>query len=101
MLQKFRKKPHKIAVEVATDMQVTGNLASRALTRQTYSCNLCGHCKSVCPEDVDIGALLQSSRTARKNAGGESYPAAFHDFWLREMDFAVSEGFLAATPNGK
>ncbi len=99
MLKRFRKKPHRIAVEVFTDSQAGGALASRSLTRETYSCNICGYCKSICPENVDMGDLLQFSRTARLNAG--THPLALHDFWLREMDFATSEGSFHSAPKGK
>jgi ferredoxin len=73
--------------------------STRAVTREAYSCNICGYCRSVCPESVDMGALLQMSRAARMSAG--VHPAALHDFWLREMDFATSEGSFASTPKGK
>ena len=99
MLKRFRKDPHKIAVEVFSDMGVNPPFSIHTLTREVYSCNICGHCKSVCPENVDMGALLQFSRTARMNAG--VHPAALHDFWLREMDFATSEGAFASAPKGK
>ena len=99
MLKRFRKDPHKIAVEVYTDMGVNPPLSVRAVTREAYSCNICGHCKSVCPEDVDMGALLQFSRAARMSAG--VHPAALHDFWLREMDFATSEGSFVSAPAGR
>jgi Fe-S oxidoreductase len=99
MLKAFRKDPHKIADEVYTDMGASPPLSSRSLTREAYSCNICGYCKSVCPVDVDMGALLQFSRAARMSAG--VHPAALHDFWLREMDFATSEGSLASAPKGK
>ena len=99
MLKAFRKDPHKIADEVYTDMGVNHPFSSRSLTRETYSCNICGHCKSVCPVDVDMGALLQFSRAARMSAG--VHPAALHDFWLREMDFATSEGAFSSAPKGK
>lgn len=99
MLKSFRKVPHKIAVEVFNDMGTNPPFSIRTVTREVYSCNICGHCKSVCPEDVDIGALMQFSRAARMSAG--IHPAALHDFWLREMDFSSSEGFFAAAPKGK
>jgi Fe-S oxidoreductase len=99
MLKRFRKDPHKIAVEVYTDMGVNPPFSSRTVTRETYSCNICGYCKSVCPEDVDLGALLQFSRAARMSAGVQ--PAALHDYWLREMDFATTEGAFASAPKGK
>jgi hypothetical protein len=46
-----------------------------------------------------MGALLQLSRTARMSAG--VHPAALHDFWLREMDFATTEGSFASAAKGK
>ena len=69
------------------------------LTREAYSCNLCGHCTSVCPEDVDVGGSAALSRAARMSAGVA--PAALHDFWLREMDFATTEGSFASAPPGQ
>jgi Fe-S oxidoreductase len=99
MLQRFRKDPRKIAVEVFTDMGVNPPLSSRTATREVYSCNVCGYCSSVCPEGVDVGALMQFSREARCSAGVA--PGALHDFWLREMDFATGEGALAAPARGR
>jgi Fe-S oxidoreductase len=96
MLALFRKKPHRMAIEVFTDSQ-SGSLSSRTMTRETYSCNICGYCKSICPESVDLGELLRFSRTARMNAG--THPAALHDFWLREMDFSTGEGEFRIVPD--
>lgn len=89
MLKSFCKDLHKIAVEVFSDMGVNPPFSVRTLTREVYSCNICGYCKSVCPVNVDIGTLLQFSRAARMSAG--IHPAALHDFWMREMDFATSD----------
>jgi Fe-S oxidoreductase len=99
MLKSFHKDPHKIAVEVFNDMGVNPPFSVRTVTREVYSCNNCGYCKSVCPVNVDIGKLLQSSRVARMSAG--VHPSALHDFWIREMDFAASEGAFIALPKGK
>jgi Fe-S oxidoreductase len=99
MLRRFRKDPKKIGVEVYTDMTVNPPLSSRTVTREVYSCNLCGYCGSVCPEGVDMGELLQFSRAARCSAGVG--PAALHDYWLREMDFATSEGSFASAAKGR
>lgn len=98
MLKNFNKKPHRMSAEAAMDLQTT-TLSSRRMLRETYSCNLCGYCKSVCPESVDLGELLQYSRTDRLKVG--SHPAAFHDYWMREMDFNTAEGFFTSAPKGK
>ncbi|NLM45510.1 MAG: FAD-dependent oxidoreductase [Firmicutes bacterium] len=99
MLKRFKKTPKMIAVEVFADTQNNPPFSTRSLTRQAYSCNICGYCKSICPENVDIGSLLQLSRRVRMNDG--VHPAALHDFWLREMDFATSEASYTAAPRGK
>ena len=98
MLRRFGKYPRTMAVEAHADVALSP-FASRTLTREAYSCNLCGHCTSVCPEDVEVGSLLRASRVARMSAGVA--PAAFHDFWLREMDFATSEAAFVSAPRGK
>lgn len=99
MLKYYRKKPKKIGLEVHTDSIATSVISPKTMTREAYSCNICGKCKSVCPEAVDIGALLQFSRTDRANQKKDI--PAFHDFWLRELDFYMNEGFFAAPPKGK
>ena len=80
-------------------MGVNPPFSVRTITREAYSCNICGHCKSVCPEGVDMGGVLQLSRAARVSAG--IHPAALHDFWLREMEFASTEGAYVSAPKGK
>ena len=101
MLEWFRKKPHKIGIDVYTDSNANPPISGCNITRETYSCNICGHCESVCPVDVNFGDLLQYSRTDRKNSG--KHPAALNDFWLREMDFNTTEGFYSSPQenNGK
>ena len=98
MLGSFRKKPKKIAMEVYTDTQARPPFASHTLTRQAYSCNMCGHCKELCPMDIDLGALLHVSRSDR--AEGDIYPQALHDYWLREMDFSTGDGSFYSAPKG-
>ncbi len=98
LLRRYKKDPKKLAVEAHSDLAVSP-FASRTLTREAYSCNLCGHCAAVCPEDVDVGGLLRLSRAARVSAGVA--PGALHDFWLREMEFATTEGAFASAAPGK
>lgn len=98
LLEKYGKAPQQIAMEVLADSS-PHFLASRTMTRETYSCNQCGWCKADCPESVDLGGLFHLSRTARAEDGIQ--PAALHDFWLRDLEFASHDAFLAAPPKGK
>lgn len=99
MLTKYRKKPHALSREAYADSQANPPIATQSLVRQTYACLNCGHCKSICPEKVDIGGLLMYSRADRFSSGHA--PEAFHDYWLREMDFATGEASAYLTPKGK
>ena len=94
MLRMYRKKPAKLAVEVYADSKAKPPIAPCSLTRETFSCNECGYCKSICPEGVDIGALLSLGRTVRVAANTQ--PKALHHFWLNEMDFATGEASYAS-----
>ena len=96
MMGSFRKRPKKVAMEVYTDTQVSPPMSTHTLTRQAYSCNMCGYCKDVCPADIDLGGLLQLSRATRVNDA--HYPQALHDYWLREMDFSTGEAAYFARP---
>lgn len=100
-LMKFYKKfPKRIAEEVELTIHPgtldgNGTLATRLIS----TCNVCGLCKEVCPVGIDMGELLlQNHRIMREK---DAMPWAFHDFWLRDMEFANSpEAALARLPVG-
>ena len=98
MLGDFHKKPGKAAMEVYTDSKVTPPYSTHTITRETYSCNMCSHCKSVCPEGINMGEVFLRSRRDRYESGAAPY--AMHDFWLREMEFHTIEASLIAAPRG-
>lgn len=99
LLTKYKKKPPRIAIDVAQDGMVRNSVSSACITRQTWSCNQCGYCANICDENVDIGGLFELSRKDRVESGW--YPPAFHGYWMREMNEAVSEsGLLKPAPNG-
>jgi len=90
MLGQYNKRPQKIAVEAYSDTKAAPPFSACSLTRETYSCNLCGYCKSVCPVDVDLEKLFHLARTGRTESG--KHPKAFHDFWLRDFEWHRIEG---------
>ena len=98
MLGDFRKKPGKAAMEVYTDSKVTPPYSTHTITRETYSCNMCSHCKSVCPEGINMSEVFLHSRRDRYESGAAPY--AMHDFWLRGMEFSSLEASLIAAPRG-
>ena len=98
LLNKYGKPPVQMGNEILAD---TGAhfLSSRTMTRETYSCNQCGWCESICPEKVGMGNIFHLSRTERVIKGIQ--PEAFHDYWLRELEFVSKEAFYAALPKGR
>ena len=96
MLQLYRKNPHGIAREAYADSAAAPPIATQSLVRQTYSCTNCGKCADVCPENADLGSLFLLSRADRFRRG--TGPKAFHDYWLREMDFATGPAAAALVP---
>ena len=95
LMKKYGKPPKQLANEVAADLG-PHFLASRTTTRQSYSCNQCGWCESVCPENVNMGEVFHISRTERVEK--EIQPVALHDFWMRELEFVSGEAFYASMP---
>lgn len=67
-------------------------------TRLIASCDQCGLCKQVCPQDIDFGEFFLKSHRAMHEKG--AMPWAFHDYWLRDMEFSSGEGKICRKPEG-
>lgn len=98
LLVRYKKRPPRIGNDVFMDGQGRNSVSSACITRQTWSCNLCGRCGSKCREGVDLRGLFQMSRTAR--VASARYPPAIHHYWLREMDTVASECSLVGAKEG-
>ena len=97
LMEKYRKRPPRIATDVQQDGQSRNSVSSASITRQTWSCNLCSRCALLCPEDTDIAGLFQYSREGRVAAN--LYPPALHAYWLRELE-EVERARAAIPGNG-
>ncbi len=52
------------------------------------TCTQCGLCDEVCPESIEIGGmLLEARRYLHKQ---DTMPGAYHQFWIRDMEFTNS-----------
>ncbi len=90
LMRFYKKFPKRIAEEVEITIHPgtldgNGTVATRLIT----TCNQCGLCKEVCPEKIDVGDLLLVSHRTMRQKG--AMPWAYHDFWLRDMDFSNSD----------
>jgi len=100
LMRYFSKYPKRIGDEVEITIHpgtLDGN--GTVATRLISTCNQCGLCKEVCPLGIDTGDFLLQSHRAMREKG--AMPWAFHDFWLRDMEFANGEAAgLCSLPEG-
>jgi Fe-S oxidoreductase len=99
LMSYFRKFPKKITEEVEISINPSSlDGCATVATRLMSTCTHCGLCKEVCPMDIDTGEfLLQSHRTMREKG---KMPWAFHEFYLRDMEFANNDAALLKLPPG-
>ena len=100
LMKYYQKFPKRIGEEVHITINpgtLDGN--GTVATRLISTCNQCGLCKEVCPVDIDTGEfLLQSHYTMRKKG---AMPWAFHEFWLKDMEFTNGEkAHICKLPEG-
>jgi len=73
------------------------NMSKRTGVRVLAGCTNCGKCREVCPEHIDMGACLLRARKELKEDG--HLAAGFHDYWMRDLDFTLSdEAYLVWRP---
>ena len=98
LMQTYKKSPPRVASDVLQDGEARNSVSSAAITRETWSCNLCGRCAEKCVVGTDIGSMLQLSRARR--VGSRLYPPAIHAYWMEEMGFASGEASLLIPGSG-
>jgi len=100
LMSYFGKYPKRIGEEVEITIHpgtLDGN--GTVATRLISTCNHCGLCKNICPLEIDTGDFLLQSHRAMREKG--AMPWAFHDFWIRDMEFTNSEAAgLCRLPEG-
>lgn len=93
----YHKWPLRIRDEIlATTLPGSAEVKATPAKRLLSTCNQCGLCKDTCPEEIDVGGLILEGRKSMHRQ--KKAPWVFHDFWLRDMDFANSR--LAAVHKG-
>jgi Fe-S oxidoreductase len=86
----FNKWPPRIRDEVfATTLPGSAEVKATPAKRLMSTCNQCGVCREVCPEDIDMGRLILAGRRSMHRQ--EKVPWFFHDFWVRDMEFSDGE----------
>ena len=99
LMRSYHKYPKRVEEEVQTTIEpVSLSRKARLATRFIATCNHCGLCKEVCPVSLDTGTYLLDSH--RRMVEEEAMPWAYHEFWLRDMEFSNGEASLLLDPDG-
>lgn len=98
LLLYYKKSPLKAMEEVRATTEVKGVLAENMTiaTKMIASCSQCGLCAEVCPENIDFKSIILEARRMLHKKG--ALPWAFHDFFLRDMEFANGEAGFTINP---
>lgn len=86
----FNKWPLRIRDEIlATTLPGSAEVKATPAKRLLSTCSQCGLCEETCPKNIDLGGLILAGRKSMHRQ--KKAPWVFHDFWLRDMDFADSD----------
>ena len=86
-LNSFKSYPKKYVRQVYNNLSIV--MGHRHANKLINSCSLCGLCREVCPEDLDMGMVCKKAREIMVEQG--RMPPSAHDFPIRDMLFSNGE----------
>lgn len=95
----FQKSPQLMVGEALTSLHSRCGPSKQSTTQLISSCNLCGFCKAACPENIDIGQMARDFRHFKSQ--DKNYPPAYHEFFIRDMNFSIHKAGLKRLPPQK
>ena len=99
LMEYYNKLPPRIAEEVYFTIHPAALWGNETFAKRLMeTCNQCGACKDACPEQLDLGELIQDSRRIMRGLGKQAW--VFHDYWLRDMENAMKDAHLVRKPDG-
>lgn len=97
-MKNYKSYPKKYIREVYNNLSIA--MGTHHANKMINTCNLCGQCKSICPNSVDMGSIFLHARKLMVE-NNKMPPSAF-EFALLDMDYSNSEDFfLSRHQNGK
>ncbi|HRX49018.1 MAG TPA: heterodisulfide reductase-related iron-sulfur binding cluster [Spirochaetota bacterium] len=88
----YKAYPRKYVREVYNNLSIV--MGIHHANRMINTCALCGLCKEICPNSLDMGEVCLDARRLMVERG--KMPPSTHDFAFRDMEFSNSENFLLA-----
>lgn len=97
----FDKWPLQMRDDIMTTTMPANSMIRKApAIRLINMCTQCGLCGETCPGQIDLGGMIKEARRMMHKI--DRMPGAFHQFWVRDMEFANGKyASLAKCPPGK
>lgn len=97
-MKNYKSYPKKYIREVYNNLSIA--MGTHHANKMINTCNLCGQCKSICPNNVDMSEVFLSARKLMVDS--KKMPQSAYEFALLDMDYSNGEEFfLARHQNGK
>jgi len=85
----FNKWPLQMRDEIMTTTMPAGSMAHKTpAIRLINMCTQCGRCNETCPGQIELGNMIKEARRVLHKI--DRMPGAYHQFWVRDMEFANS-----------
>jgi len=97
----FDKWPLQMRDDIMTTTMPANSMIRKApAIRLINMCTQCGLCGETCPGQIELGGMIKEARRMMHKI--DRMPGAFHQFWVRDMEFANGPyASLAKCPPGK
>lgn len=97
----FNKWPLQMRDEIMTTTMPANSMIRKApAIRLINMCTQCGLCGETCPGQIDLGGMIKEARRVMHKI--DRMPGAYHQFWVRDMEFANGKyAALVKCPPGK
>lgn len=90
VIKYYKKSPAKLRDEIFLSVKPAGSLVHKCPSRKYIAaCTQCEFMEGACPEHIDLCGMIKSARHQMHKV--EKMPAAYRQYFLRDMDFANGE----------
>jgi Fe-S oxidoreductase len=93
LIRLYGTNPKRMAGDLGLTVLPVKDKIKRVASRMLNSCNLCGVCDAVCPAGVETCRAMYESRRIMGETG--HIPPVFHDFWMEDLRFTLSDAAYA------
>lgn len=88
----YKKQPRRLRDDIMATVAFSTSpsfIKKTPARRLINTCTQCGICEEICPEGIETGTMLLEARRSLHRQG--TLPGAYHQFWMRDMEFANSD----------